>query len=230
MCVHALCLYHQVSPAHLDISCATLWWEVICLQDTDGERTGRLTGGRRAHGVEKTASPTITFIQPPADSLFNYTRFSALTVICLLVYSAWVTCGISAVPPLPRSSEQPSVLSSLCSQTVCRLSSTVSDTSSFIQPPFFIGLEMKQNKSAQHSSGQTSDYLQILTLGLWFFLDVYTCGVVSIPKFYFHRKIEFFYETPAPSGSCCSLVQPLLRYKTRSDSVAPHYSWLIRDL
>lgn len=95
-CTLPVCIIKSPQPIWI----STLWWEVICLQDTDGERTGRLTGGRRAHAVEKTASPTVTFIHPPADSLFSYTRFWALTAICLRVYSARVTCGISAVPPL----------------------------------------------------------------------------------------------------------------------------------
>lgn len=27
--------YYQVASAHLYISCVTLWWEVICLQDAE---------------------------------------------------------------------------------------------------------------------------------------------------------------------------------------------------
>lgn len=32
--------YYQVASAHLNISCVTLWWEVICLQDAEGRVHG----------------------------------------------------------------------------------------------------------------------------------------------------------------------------------------------
>lgn len=32
---HKLNVYHQATSAHLYISCVTLWWEMICLQDTE---------------------------------------------------------------------------------------------------------------------------------------------------------------------------------------------------
>lgn len=34
-CANTLYLYYQVTSAHLYISCVTLWWEMICLQDTE---------------------------------------------------------------------------------------------------------------------------------------------------------------------------------------------------